>query len=60
MGFIGLNELLKDADKQDLVILVRHTERDRQKLKGYENTSGLTIHWGGMQGTKTDYLGSTI
>ncbi|GGE31592.1 epimerase [Pullulanibacillus camelliae] len=48
MGFNGLNELLKDTDKQDIVILVQDTERDRKKLDGYENRKGLTIHWGDL------------
>ena len=51
MGFIGLNELLKDTDKQDLMILAQDTERDRKKLDGYENRKGLTIRWGDL----TDY-----
>jgi len=48
MGFIGLNELLKDTEIQDIIILVRDTEQDRQKLKGYEAVKGLTIHWGDL------------
>lgn len=48
MGFIGLNELLKDVDKQDIIILAQDTERDRQKLKGYENIKDLTIRWGDL------------
>ncbi len=48
MGFIGLNELLKDTDLQDITILVLDTEKDRRKLKGYENREGLTIHWGDL------------
>lgn len=48
MGFIGLNELLKDTDKQDIVILLQDTERDRKKLESYENRNGLTIQWGDL------------
>lgn len=48
MGFIGLQELLKDSDKQDIVLLVQDTERDRKKLEGYENRKGLTIRWGDL------------
>lgn len=48
MGFIGLNELIKDIDMQDIIILVRDTKQDRQKLRGYENIKGLTIHWGDL------------
>lgn len=48
MGFIGLNEILKDTDKQDVVILVQNTERDRKKLEGYENRKGLSIRWGDL------------
>lgn len=52
MGFIGLNELLKDIDKQDIIILAQDTKKDREKLSGYENRSGLTIVWGDL--TKYD------
>lgn len=48
MGFIGLNELLKDSDKQDIVILAQDTEQDRKKLEDYENQKGLTICWGDL------------
>lgn len=48
MGFIGLNELLKDTDHHDIVILAQDTEQDRKKLEGYENKKGLTIYWGDL------------
>jgi nucleoside-diphosphate-sugar epimerase len=48
MGFAGMQELLKDSDHQDLVLLVQDTPRDRERLKGYENVSGLTIRWGDL------------
>jgi nucleoside-diphosphate-sugar epimerase len=48
MGFAGLRELLKDSAHQDLVLLVQDTPRDRERLKGYENTPGLTIRWGDL------------
>ncbi|MEK6991412.1 NAD(P)-dependent oxidoreductase [Paenibacillus sp. FSL K6-1566] len=48
MGFLALQELLTRTDIQDITILVLDTEADRQKLKGYENRTGLTIHWGDL------------
>ncbi|MBY9079084.1 NAD(P)-dependent oxidoreductase [Paenibacillus sp. HN-1] len=52
MGFLGLQELLKHTDKFDIAILVMDTEKDRQKLKDYENRKGLTIHWGDLTNYK--------
>lgn len=48
MGFMGLQELLKDLRQQEVVLLVQDTPKDREKLKDYENLAGLTIHWGDL------------
>lgn len=48
MGFLGLQELLKEIDQQDIILLVQDTERDRDKLKSFQNQKGLTIHWGDL------------
>lgn len=48
MGFLGLQELLKDIDRQNIILLVPNTERDRQKLNEFQNVKGLTICWGDL------------
>lgn len=48
MGSLGLRELLKDTDKQDIIALVLDTEAERLKMKEFENTKGLTIYWGNL------------
>lgn len=55
MGSIGLKELLKNTDKQDITVLVLDTEADRQKMKEYENRKGLTIYWGDLTNYKDVY-----
>ena len=39
MGFASLKEMLKDADKQDIVILARDSEKNRKILDPYRNTA---------------------
>ena len=51
MGLASLKKMLKDSDKQDIVILSLDTERDRKILKPYQNKKGLKIIWGDL----TDY-----
>ncbi len=51
MGFASLQELLKDSDRQDLVILVRDSKKNRRLLAPYEAMPGLNIVWGDL----TDY-----
>jgi nucleoside-diphosphate-sugar epimerase len=51
MGFASMKEMLKDSDKQDIVILVRSSEKNRKLLKPFMNTQGLIIVWGDL----TDY-----
>lgn len=48
MGFMGLQNLLKDIDKQDVVTLVRPSEKNKKLLEPYINIDGLTIHWGDL------------
>lgn len=55
MGSLGLKELLKDTDKQDITVLVLDTETDRQKMKEFENKKGLTIYWGDLTNYKDVY-----
>ena len=43
MGFASLKEMLKDTDKQDVVILARDSEKNRKILAPYRNTAGLEI-----------------
>lgn len=51
MGFASLKEMLKDSDKQDIVILARDSEKNRKILTPYMDTAGLEIVWGDL----TDY-----
>ncbi|MHB1453120.1 MAG: NAD-dependent epimerase/dehydratase family protein [Saccharofermentanales bacterium] len=48
MGLAGLNELLKDASEQDVVILARPSTKNKVLLLPYSARSGLTIHWGDL------------
>ena len=48
MGLASLKEMLKDADKQDIVILARDSEKNRKILDPYRNTAGLEIVWGDL------------
>ena len=48
MGFASLKEMLKDTDKQDIVILARDSEKNRNILKPYTETPGLEIVWGDL------------
>lgn len=48
MGYLGLTELLKDLDIQDVVTLVRPSEKNKKLLAPFQNTEGLTIHWGDL------------
>lgn len=48
MGFASLKEMLKDTDKQDIVILARDSEKNREILDPYRNTAGLEIVWGDL------------
>ena len=36
MGLASLKKMLKDSDKQDIIILSLDTERDRKILKPYQ------------------------
>ncbi len=48
MGFASLKKMLKDSDKQDIVILARDSEKNRIILKPYTETPGLEIVWGDL------------
>lgn len=51
MGFASLKEMVKDLDKQDIVILARDSEKNRKLLAPYLSAEGLSIVWGDL----TDY-----
>lgn len=51
MGFASLREMVKDLNKQDIVILARDSEKNRNLLAPYLSTKGLGIVWGDL----TDY-----
>ena len=48
MGFASLKEMLKDTDKQDIVVLARDSKKNRNLLAPYMNTAGLTVQWGDL------------
>ena len=48
MGTCVLHELMKDLDRQDIVLLAQDTEHDRQKLSGILGTPGITVRWGDL------------
>ena len=48
MGYASLKEMLKDSDKQDIVILVRDSEKNRKILAPHMDTPGLEIVWGDL------------
>ena len=48
MGFASLKEMLKDSDRQDIVILARNSEKNRNFLKPYTEMPGLEIVWGDL------------
>lgn len=50
MGFASLKGMLKDTDKQDIVILARDSEKNRTILAPYGKTPGLEIVWGRPDG----------
>lgn len=52
MGFASLKAMLEDADKQDIVILVRDSEKNRKILAPYMQTKGLEIVWGDLNDYK--------
>ena len=48
MGFSGLQELMKNTEQQEVIILARDSEKNRELLKEFEGRDGLIIHWGDL------------
>lgn len=49
MGFVGMNELLKDApDTIELVVLARPSDKNKKLLAPYAGREGLTVVWGDL------------
>ena len=48
MGFMGMQALLKDSEKQDLIILARPSEKNKVMLTPFTNVQGLKIEWGDL------------
>ena len=48
MGGEALKEMLRRRDKYDTVILARPSKVNREKLKKYEGTPGLSVVWGDL------------
>ncbi len=49
MGYLGLKEMLKDSDIQDIVTLVRPSEKNKKLLEPLRSAGGLTIRWGDLK-----------
>ncbi len=48
MGFLGLQEILKDKDDLELVILIRPSKQSKEKMAPFAHTEGLKIIWGDL------------
>lgn len=48
MGFLGMQELLKDASDIELVILARPSEKNKTLLAPFAGKQSLTIVWGDL------------
>ncbi len=48
MGFESLKQILEDKDKQDVIILARDSQKNRQLLAPYMDIPQLTIKWGDL------------
>ncbi len=48
MGFMVLQELIKNTDLHDITLLALDTAKDREKLKAFDKTDGIKIHWGDL------------
>lgn len=55
MGFVALNELLKETDKLSIMILSIDSEKNRNMLKDYVGRDGLTMKWGDLIDYKAVY-----
>lgn len=55
MGFSSLKDLLKDSDIQDVVVLVRPSEKNKKMFSAFKNTKGLVINWGDLTNYKDIY-----
>ena len=48
MGFAGFQELYKKKDKFNITLLLRGSEKNREKFKAYENDPSVRIVWGDL------------
>ncbi len=48
MGYLGMIELLKDADVQEVIVLARPSDKNKKLLTPYQGIAGLTIYWGDL------------
>lgn len=48
MGFHSFTEFLKHRDQFNLVLLLRGSEKNKEKFKAYENDPGVKIVWGDL------------
>jgi len=49
MGFLSLQELMKNPDEQEVVILVRPSEKNKTMLAPFEGRAGLSVRWGDLK-----------
>ncbi len=48
MGFLGMQELIKNPQEREVIILARPSEKNKAMLAPYEGRDGLTIRWGDL------------
>lgn len=48
MGFAALQQMLRDSNKQNIVVLARGSQKNHKLLSPYQNAAGLTIVWGDL------------
>ncbi len=48
MGFPGMQQLLRNPEGREVIVLVRPSEKNKAMLAPYEGQAGLTICWGDL------------
>ena len=48
MGYSVLKELVKELDKFELILMVRHMDPRKELIQPYEKVSGVEIYWGDL------------
>lgn len=55
MGFESLKQIVEDIDKQNIIILVRDSEKNKKLLEPYLSQKGLTVKWGDLTNYQNVY-----